>query len=75
VEHAVWQRPHLGVAALARVGAKDLWQAGYAAQGLKHGAKQWQSAGAAAGEAGPEKDQLVRFAERADGAVRRGVLA
>jgi hypothetical protein len=36
VEDTVWQFAHLGVSALAGVGAKGLWQASYAAQGLQH---------------------------------------
>src|SRR5215217_8067605 len=72
VEHSVWQLAHLWMTALAGMGSKGLGQPHYLPQGLKRRAEQRQSAGAAAGEAGPQKGELCRFAERADDVVRSG---
>jgi hypothetical protein len=54
------------VAALAGVGAQGVGEAGHLLQGLEHRAEQRQAAGAAPRQAGPEKDEPARLAERAD---------
>src|SRR5215207_8998170 len=72
VVHSVRQLAHLRMTALAGMGSKGLGQPHYLPQGLKRRAEQWQSAGAAAGDAGSQKGELCRFAERADDVVRSG---
>lgn len=47
VVHPARQRAHLGVAALAGMGAQGVGEAGHLLQGLEHGAEQRQIAGAA----------------------------
>jgi hypothetical protein len=63
------------VAALAGVGAQGVGQPYYLPKGLQCGAEQGQGAGAAAREAGAQREELSRFAERADDVARAGQLS
>jgi hypothetical protein len=59
VVDAIGQTPHLGVVALAGMGAQGVGQVDYVPQGLERGAEQRQAAGVAAGEAGSYRDELT----------------
>src|SRR5918997_3060337 len=69
VEHTIGHFPHLGMSAVAGVGAKTVGQVDYVSQGLQRRAEQRQPTEPAACGARAYRDELGRFAERADDVV------
>jgi len=75
VEHAVWEAPHLGVAALAGVLVQSVRQGDYLLQGPQDGALEGVAARVALGQVEPSSTEFAAPARRANEGVRLGCLA
>jgi len=72
VEHAIWQVAHLGVAALAGVFARGVWQRDYLLQGQQHRGTQYAATRAATSTFAAEGLELTHLANRADKVIGSG---
>jgi hypothetical protein len=72
VEHPIGQATHLGVAALAGVLSRGVWQRDYLLKGQQHRGTHYAPTRAAAGTFATEGLQLTHLADRADKEIGSG---